>query len=267
MNQWLIRLLWRSRFRGKSRLLSPLAPRSGVRMANVFGANVALDLSDLVQRLIYLGCYERQETRAVIRCLRPGMTFVDAGANIGYFSYLAASLVGPGGRVIAIEPDPMLSTRLADTVRANRLQSVSVLNVALGRSAGELPLSIPPPNLHNHSPTLTPVEGWRTVVVPIRPLDDVLDEHSIARVDLLKMDVEGFEAEILAGASRALAAGRIGGILCEFNDYWLRENGTTPDRLWDEIVRHGLEPVTPRPAFSPGVVVSGIFVNNRGAPH
>ena len=117
---WLIRLLWRFQFRGKMRLFTRFIPRSGERVANVFGTRASLDLGDLIQRLVYLGCYEPEETEVVSSYLRPGMTFVDGGANVGYFTCLAASLVGPTGRLVAIEPDPVLFNRLERTIRENQ---------------------------------------------------------------------------------------------------------------------------------------------------
>ncbi len=97
MFDWLVQLLRPFSFRGKYRLLTALIPKQGQREACIFGVRSTLDLSDLIQRFIYLGCYEPLETAAVRKVLRPGMTFVDAGANIGYFTWLAARLVGPTG--------------------------------------------------------------------------------------------------------------------------------------------------------------------------
>jgi len=247
---WLVRLFWGVRFKGKSRLFDRLAPRSGTAFGRVFGVRVALDLADYVQRQMYLGSYERAETNRVRRFLRPGMTVVDIGAHAGYFTYLAASRVKPAGRVLAIEPDPVLFTTLAAAVRDNRVANVTLLNIALGRTTGESTLSIPPAAHQNRAPTLTPVAGWEAIRVGIRPLDDVLDECGIGTVDFLKMDVEGFEAEVFAGATRALAAGRIRAVMCEFSDYWLRLHGTSADELWDTLLSHGFRPVEPRPTFS-----------------
>src|SRR6185436_6075060 len=91
-------------FRGKLRLLDGLVPHTGDRVASVWGYQVHLDLSEAIQRWIYMGAFEPKETALATRWLRPGMTFVDVGANVGYFTLLAASRVGPSGRVHAIEP-------------------------------------------------------------------------------------------------------------------------------------------------------------------
>src|SRR4051812_45920835 len=95
------------RFRGKARLFNLFCPRSGTKRARIFGSVFSLDLADFVQRQIYLGTFEPKETRLVNGFLQPGMTFVDAGANVGYYTALAAAKVaGNQGRVIAFEPSP-----------------------------------------------------------------------------------------------------------------------------------------------------------------
>src|SRR5262245_23753485 len=69
-------------FRGKLRLLDGLVPHSGERVSKVFGYRVRLDLSEAIQRWIYMGAFERKETALVSRWLQPGMTFLDVGANV-----------------------------------------------------------------------------------------------------------------------------------------------------------------------------------------
>jgi FkbM family methyltransferase len=257
---WLVRTMWNLRFRGKARMLSPLVPRTGFRKARVFGTRIDLDLADWVQRMMYMGCYERAETNCVCRYLRPGMTFIDVGANAGYFTYLAAPRLGPSGRIVAIEPDPVLFAKFASAVRDNQHAQVATLNVGLGRVAGELSLFIPPTGTGNRAPTMTPVVGWEEVRVPVRTLDDVLDEMRIEHVDLLKLDVEGFEGEVLAGAARALAASQIRAVLCEFNSYWLGENGTSSDQLWQTLLDFGFRTDASRPAFDAHTTVTELFV-------
>jgi FkbM family methyltransferase len=230
-----------------------------VRAARVFGTRVDLDLADYVQRMMYLGCFEREETRLVLHYLQSGMTFVDVGANAGYFTFLAASRVGNAGRVLAIEPDPVLFVKLDGAVRANGLTRVTPLNVGLGRRADELSLFIPPPSHGNRAPTMTPVAGWEEVRVPVRTLDRILEEQRVGVVDILKIDVEGFEAEVLAGALEALTAGRVRAVLCEFNRYWLEQQGTTPERVWQSLLDHGFRATGPALTAADSVV-NGFFV-------
>jgi hypothetical protein len=79
----------------------------------------------------------------------------------------------------------------------------------------------------------------------VRTLDQFVAEMEIDRIDFLKIDVEGWEPNILKGAEVTLRQGRIKTILCEFNDYWLRKNGSSNAELWQMICDAGLEPRWP----------------------
>jgi FkbM family methyltransferase len=246
-SDFLVHSLWPLRFRGKVRLLSPLVPKAGRRTANVFGTNVPLDLADHVQRMVYLGCFEREETKLMRRELKAGMTFVDVGANCGYFTYLAAARVGVSGRVLAVEPSPRVADIVEAAIRENRLANAALIRTALGRAAGELTLYVPPEALANHAPTAIATPGWSPITVPVRALDDLLDERQIDRVDVLKVDVEGYEGEVLGGAERSLKSGRIRAMLVEFNEWWLRQAGSNSGELWDRILAAGFTCDSPRP--------------------
>jgi FkbM family methyltransferase len=268
MSDLLVRALRPIWFRGKARLLTRLVPRNGTRTAHVHGVRMTLDLADLIQRHVYLGCYEPQETRLLKRFLRPGMTVVDAGANMGYFTWLAAQQVGPTGRVLAIEPSPTLFTMLERVHRDTPRSQVTLVNTALGRTAGQLDLYVPPESKGNNSPTLVPTPGWTPVRVPVRTLDDVIAEHGIGTIDLLKMDIEGFETEALAGAERILAEDRIRAVLCEFNDYFLREAGSSPDALFEILADRGFvwdDAPGQKPTFAAGCVVTYLLRRRAGA--
>jgi protein-L-isoaspartate O-methyltransferase len=89
-----------------------MLPRHGVRTARICGYEFELDLSDFIQRNIYAGTFEASEAKVLMGRLAPGMTFIDVGANVGYFTALAARCVGPTGLVVALEPSPYLSNAL-----------------------------------------------------------------------------------------------------------------------------------------------------------
>jgi tRNA G37 N-methylase Trm5 len=100
------------------------------------------DLRDSIAREVcFTGRYEPQETALVRALLGPGMSFVDVGANWGYFTLLAAHQVGRSGRVISLEPDPRLFPVLADNIAVNHLSQVTALQVAAGSESGSLTLA------------------------------------------------------------------------------------------------------------------------------
>jgi FkbM family methyltransferase len=226
-------------FRGKARLLNLIGPRSGVNVTSVFGSTFDLDLSDFIQRQIYFGTFEPHETRVVRNYLKPGMIFVDVGANVGYFTALAASIVGKAGRVISFEPSPYAFNRLRAMVEKSGLSQVSLVPAGLGDAPGELNIYLGIGS-DNHSPTMIAHEGTTATVVAVKKLDDALGELGCDRIDFMKIDVEGFEPRVLAGATQLLREGRIRSILCEFNEHWLAQAGSSPAELRDLICNAGL---------------------------
>jgi FkbM family methyltransferase len=135
---------------------------------------------------------------------KPGDTFVDVGANIGNWTLEAARFVGPQGRVLAIEPVPHMAEALRKTARANRLGHVAVAEVALAETAGTRSFSVERGNTGG-SRLGTMSGDVQGITVRTAPLDAVVEEQGLQRLDVLKIDVEGFEAEVLAGAAQSLA--------------------------------------------------------------
>lgn len=233
--------------RGKGRALSRFAPRAGERAAKIFGYQVRLDLADVIQRQIYLGVYEPRETRAVRAMLTEGMTMIDIGANIGYFSLLAAQLVGPGGRVVAVEPSAYAADSLAETIRGNGIAQIELRRVALGDRNGWSELHLPPASAGNHSPNMIVAHpAGETVRVPVMRLDDALEEWNLKRtIDLVKIDVEGLEPRVLLGAQNSLESGRVRAILCELNGAWLNAGGSSRAEVVDQLRGYGFTPLIP----------------------
>ncbi len=203
-----------------------------------------LDLSDLIQRQIYQGTFEPRETVSVKRYLRPGMTFVDVGANVGYYTALAAKFVaGRGGRVVAFEPSPYAFTRLKQLVESNQLDHVTAVNLGLSDTTGVTNIYLGVGSA-NHSPTMVAHAGSNATEVRIGTLDAEAERLGLERIDLLKIDVEGHEPKVLAGAKRLLEGRKIRAVLCEFNEIWLRQVGFSArelERIFQEagFVEHG----------------------------
>jgi FkbM family methyltransferase len=218
-------------FRGKARLLNAVCPRSGVKRAQIFGNWMELDLSDFIQRQIYLGTSEPRETLLVKRYLHPGMTFVDVGANVGYYTALAATQVAGGaGRVVAFEPSLYAFEKLKRWVEGNRLEHVTAVNAGLSDSSGKTKIYLGIGS-DNHTPTMVAHENANATEVSIVTLDAEAERLGLDRIDLIKIDVEGHEPKMLAGAKRLLKERRIRAVLCEFNEHWLRKAGSSPQEL------------------------------------
>lgn len=141
--------------------------------------------------------------------IEPGQTVVDAGAHIGSFALMAAKRVGPTGRVLAFEPSPDTFALLRRNLELNPMPWVRLHALALGTRSGLATLHAAEPGRGNPAAdTLMPAEGRMPVQVAVRPLDEVLAEDGVTRVDHLKVDVEGAELLVLDGAPKTLAAAR-----------------------------------------------------------
>jgi FkbM family methyltransferase len=221
-------------------LASRLTPNEGERSVRLYGAEFHLDLSDHIQRAVFMGTYEAIEANLLSRNLEAGMVFADVGANVGFYTALAASLVGSNGRVLAFEPSPYAYKRLLDLVTKNQLHNVTPINQGVADRPGRLQLYLGTGS-RNHSPTMVAHANTDQFEVPVTTLDEITSELGIDRIDFLKVDVEGFEPRVLAGAHRLLAERRIGGLLVEFNEAWLKQAGTSSEALLAAITQAGFD--------------------------
>lgn len=224
--------LRRWQFRGKRRLWTSVTPIAGKRVTRVFGANLELDLTNHVDRTIFMGCYEPLNTSLFKQILCPGGTVVDVGANIGYFSLLAAKLVGNAGKVIAVEAHPRNFEVLSAAVQRNGLQQVIPVNIGLSDENGSAQIIMADQNeFANRTASMVPQAGLSGPTVPVRRLDDCISGWNIDVVDLLKIDVDGFETKIVRGAAESLSSGRVRNVIIELDDHWLSASGSSAEEL------------------------------------
>ncbi|MGA7258716.1 MAG: FkbM family methyltransferase [Terracidiphilus sp.] len=138
--------------------------------------------------------------------LKTGDTVVDIGANIGAFALLAASIVGPTGRVIAIEPAGRTFARLEENVRLNDFRNLICTRAAIDREPGTLALSVHPKSALSSAHNVN-ANGDETIeIVLCRTLAQIFAEYQLQHVDLLKVDCEGSEYGIFESLSQELAA-------------------------------------------------------------
>ena len=203
------------------------------------------DLRDRMMREVcFTGRYEPQETALLQLLLRAGMTFVDVGANWGYFSLAAARMVGPTGRVVSVEADPRACRTLRANVSRNILDAVAVLEMAASDRSGTLQLQeyeadASDSGSYGVAATTTVAAGGRAFTVAARTLDDALDEAGVGRIDVLKMDIEGGEARALSGLRRRFAEHGIDRILLEVHPNHLRDQGSSAEAVVGELRAQG----------------------------
>ena len=142
--------------------------------------------------------YRSEDAEFLKKVLEPGGLVVDVGANIGMIAMQSAQLVGKSGRVIAIEPNPRIAAFCEKNLQLNGLENVTLLQTALGSEEGFVSFNCDP--CDDRSRVVT--EGG--VKVPLTTLDRVMERVPNGKINLLKIDVEGFELSVLEGATKSL---------------------------------------------------------------
>ena len=184
--------------------------------------------------LYVCGSFEPNEFAFLDRVLKPGMVFVDVGANDGYYTLFAAQRVGPSGRVVAVEPSTRERMNLRRNIARNRLDHVTVVPVALGAASGTADLRLAQ-GVHSGHNTLghfanDGVQAEWVEQVDMRTVDEMAAELGLTHIDIMKIDVEGAEASVIAGARNVLTAARPL-IMLEISDKALRGQGSDAQRL------------------------------------
>ena len=189
-----------------------------------------------------LGTYERGTVRACRRLLRPGMTAMDVGAHAGYYTVLFSRLVGPVGRVFAFEPHPTTFAVLERNVRRRSLANVTLSAAAVSDRDGEGDLWETAVSVGHTLLAAKPGTG-RARRVPTVRLDTAARGHAVERVDLVKIDVEGAEAEVLAGMAELAARSPALSVILEYKPEILRARGDDLPGLLARLAAQGFPSV------------------------
>jgi FkbM family methyltransferase len=189
-----------------------------------------------------LGTYERGTVRAVRELLRPGMIAIDVGAHAGYYTLLFSRLVGPAGRVLAFEPHPVTFAVLARNAQRRALANVRLFPSAVSDHEGparlwQTDLSV------GHS--LLPVKDGAAQPLPViaTTLDALSRAEGIERADLVKVDVEGGEAEVVAGMVELAARSPGLALILEYKPEILRARGEDLPALLARLAARGFAEV------------------------
>jgi len=219
---------------GKWRISRFLEPRLTDRLATVKTADgflMSLDTHDFIQRTIFLSGRWDEDIAGTIRArLKSESVFVDVGANVGYFSLLAASRCA---RVISFEPNPICVSTLKSNIELNRFGNVDVRPVGLSDRRGTAVLHMSS-DANLGAGSLNDTAGAALPIV-LETLDDQLHDTSPS---LIKIDVEGAELQVLRGATSILHRDAPD-VICEVSEYSLRLLGASKDELFDFMADFG----------------------------
>lgn len=231
----------------RSRMPATYVGQGRVLLETVFGHLMLVSGADtaIVPHLIRDGFFDMNLTTVIGSYLAPGMTFIDIGANCGTYTLFRAGKVGPQGRAIAIEASPSISSLLLESVMLNGFfHHCDVVHCAAGAAPGKLVLHrfgtrqggntmlphIAEKASKQYDETIIATE------VECRTLDDIVAERGLTRIDLVKIDVEGFEREVLLGARAALLRHRPR-IIIEWHNAFFEGRPGTAQALYDTLTR------------------------------
>lgn len=195
------------------------------------GSEILVPLNDYIGRAVYLvGDLDRKITKLLFKIIKPGDTVLDIGANLGLVTFMMSKLVGNQGRVYSFEPNPKMMSLMEKSKEKNKSSNITFFPVALGKEKSELKLLIPE-NVAGKA-SLVKDNFFNTkcqeILVPVEKLSTIMSNQEINEIKLIKIDVEGFEPDVLSGAIEFLTNHPPKYIIFELNDkcYHLKNHPT-----------------------------------------
>lgn len=199
---------------------------------------------------IYTGLHEFEDMAFLLHVLRADDLFIDIGANVGSYTILAGKVVG--AKCIAIEPIPVTFNHLLDNISLNQISTKVVAhNLGIGRDTGILKFTT---NLDTVNHVITDAEeGIEILEVPVRSLDEIA-----GKLDpfLMKIDVEGFETDVVAGGEEVFSKTSLNAIIMELNGSGSRYGYDEPS-LHQKIIGYGFSPYSYLPVKRELVSLNG----------
>lgn len=243
--------------------------KNPITVKRTHGFEICLNPEDLgiSPSIGVLGWYELRTTELFVEVLREGYTVVDVGANIGFFTLLAARIVGKSGTVLSFEPEPTSFSLLSKSVERNNFSNVRLFQKCVSDVVGNRTLYLSATR-HKGMHSLIRDSGGASITVPATRLDAEISSLDIDRIDLLKIDVEGAEPEVIAGAARLLSEDRIRNMILEWEhpEIWSQHEGLVRRLLSSfnvyEVARS--LPFLPMRRVRENMSLSSLFRNHLG---
>lgn len=191
---------------GLYRLYRAYVARQGARtvVATLNGITYELDLNEMIDSTLYFeGAWEPKATSRIATLVRPGMTVLDVGANMGYFTLTFAKLVGETGKVVAFEPTAWAGAKLRRNMVLNRFTNIVVEKLALSDTPTTREIAASE-RAFKASWAFSGDEHRGAERVRFLPLDTYVREAELDGVDFIKIDVDGYEYRVVLGATETL---------------------------------------------------------------
>jgi FkbM family methyltransferase len=217
---------------------NPYQYRSGsLRRIRQGGVQLEVDISDYIGHYLYFA-FEDSSANALFRQVTAVSHVVDVGANLGWTALRMASLA-PQGWVMAFEPDRENFTRCQANVSLNSFPNLFLFQVGLGSQPGTATMEVRTPSNRGGN-RISPSSEPTNKTIEMARLDDMLSQFPDNRIDLIKIDVEGFELHVLRGAEQTLKQCKPV-LFIELDDNNLRDQGDSARELVQFLEGHGYQ--------------------------
>ena len=219
-----------------------LLPKDSLVKVKIFGNTLVVDAKDMGGvglSIIFDKIYHRTMTNYLQNTIKEGMVFVDIGANIGYFSVIASKLVGNSGKVIAFEPEKHNFELLEMNVQINACNNISCINKAISNIESNSDLFVDKISFGSAS-LVSPSKYVRTFSHEKYLVETIsLDKFIDTKVDIVKIDVEGYETKVIDGMKRILLENRDIILIVEYIPYGAVRINRKPCEMFDALTNVG----------------------------
>jgi len=210
------------------------------RLVKRHNINYHLDLSDLIDWYIYFG-FKEASRQSLYSLVKNGENIIDVGANVGDVSLHLANMVGPSGNVFSFEPDPINYRRMKKNLSLNEFSNITLNRLGLGNKSGNYRIYNVDERNQGMNRILDSSNKYeKSSEIRVITLDEYVEENCIDRVDLIKIDVEGFEFKVLNGSVRTIDA-FCPKLFIELDDQNLIDQGSSAKILVQLLQRKGYQ--------------------------
>ena len=185
--------------------------------------------------------YEDRVKEIFEKNIKEGNTVIDVGANIGEFSLIASKKTGPNGKVISIEPLKQATNWLKKNFVLNNFSNYEIIEKAVGEKIKEMMLykKSGGSEMGILDPQVTEKELLQDGTIMVDTIDNIVQSRNIKTVSMLKIDVEGFEYEVLCGCKDSFQKNKIKKIICEIHSSYLKKKGVGEETIYSLLKQNG----------------------------
>lgn len=242
------------RFRGKYRIAKIIVylffPKDKILIPHKNGLLMTFNLQNPHEISMLFDLFAKELSNVLSSVLRPNDIFIDCGANIGYFTFMAAALTnGKNGKVVAVEPNPYCENRLMESKKLGEYHNVDIYGLAISNCEGQLDFNISVDPMFSSISDLNLLkftETSETISVPVIKADTLIKDllnNKNDSIRLMKIDVEGAELDVLEGMSDALSNSKVQYIFIEIHPQQLAIQGKDFNDVIELIEKSGFKKI------------------------